>query len=293
MLAMTRAVAIALTLMVPGSSWAQDVPAFLKDVLRQLPGGGTRPAAPAPAPAAAQGPGFLSETSVEEEVRIGRHLAANLLGAAPLVRDEPLQRYVNRVGRWIASQSERSELKWHFGVLETDDVNAWALPGGYVFVTKGLYRLLETESELAGVLGHEVAHVVRKHHLALLKQGQALGALSAGVSQQLSGAGEPVLRALVGNGAEALARGLDKDAEYEADRMGVVLAARAGYAPYGLPAALRKIAQRNPREGNLALLFKTHPLPQDRLGRLGDTMADTFERHGDGKLLSERLQPLK
>jgi beta-barrel assembly-enhancing protease len=287
-----RALVVVSGLCVAGHAGAQDVPAFLKDVLRQLPGStaSPRPAVPAAAP---QTPGLFSETSVDEEVRIGRHLAANLLGAAPLVRDEALQRYVNRVGRWVASQSERPELKWYFGVVETDDVNAWALPGGYIFVTKGLYRLLAAESELAGVLGHEIAHVVKKHHLALFKQGQALGVLGASVSQQLSGAGEPALRALVGSGAEALARGLDKDAEYEADRIGVVLAARAGYAPYGLPAALRKIGQRNPREGNVALLFKTHPLPQDRLGRLGDTMADTFERYGDGKQLAERLPVLR
>jgi predicted Zn-dependent protease len=267
---------------------AQNLPGLLQDVLRALPGGGQPAATVKP-----QAPGLFSQTSLEEEVRIGRHLAANLLGAAPLVRDEALQAYVNRVGRWIASQGERPELKWHFAVLETDDVNAWALPGGYVFVTKGLYRLLGSESELAGVLGHEIAHVLKKHHLELFKQNQILGAVGAGVSQQLSGAGEPALRALVGTGAEALARGLDKDAEYEADRNGVVLATRAGYAPHGLAAALRKIAQRNPREASVSLLFKTHPLPQDRLVRLGETMADTFERYGDGKVLADRLAPLR
>src|SRR5438128_1407145 len=154
-----RVIAALIAILCAAPASAQSVPGFLQDMLRSIPGAErAAPAAAAPA-VAPSAPGLFSETSFEEEVRIGRHLAANLLGAAPLVRDEPLQAYVNRVGRWVASQGERPELKWYFGVLETEDVNAWALPGGYVFVTKGLYRLLASESELAGVLGHEIAHV--------------------------------------------------------------------------------------------------------------------------------------
>ena len=84
----------------------------------------------------------LAGFSQEEEVAIGRQAAGNILGAAPLVEDAKLQQYVNRVGRWIASQSERPDLDWHFGVIESNDINAFAAPGGYIFVTKGLYRVL-------------------------------------------------------------------------------------------------------------------------------------------------------
>jgi len=225
-------------------------------------------------------------TPEDDEFKIGRQLAGNLLGAVPLVKDAKVQRYVNRVGRWVASQSDRPELKWYFGVLDSDDVNAFALPGGYVFLTKGLFNLLTNEAELAGVLGHEIGHVVLKHHLKVLKQSQMVDAVSGLAASQ---AGGDLTQRVLGKGAEAVARGLDKNAEFEADRAGVVLATRAGYSPYGLPTALRSIAQRNPREASLALLFKTHPLPQERLQKLGDAMGDAFERYDDGKTLKERF----
>jgi predicted Zn-dependent protease len=227
----------------------------------------------------------------DDEFKIGRQLAGNLLGAVPLAKDAKLQRYVNRVGRWVASQSERPDLKWYFGVLDSDDVNAFALPGGYVFVTRGLFNLLADEAELAGVLGHEIGHVVLKHHLKVLKQSQMVDVVS-GLAASKAGSDELTQRVL-GKGAEALARGLDKNAEFEADRAGVVLATRAGYSPYGLPMALRSIAARNPREASLALLFKTHPLPQERLQKLGDAMGDAFERYDDGKSLKERFASVK
>ena len=80
-----------------------------------------------------------------------------------------------------------------------------------------------------------------------------------------------------------------KDAEYEADRMGVVLATSSGYDPYGLPTVLRKIARVNPGDASMALLFKTHPRPQDRLVHLGNSMKDLFDRYGDGKAIAERF----
>ena len=98
---------------------------------------------------------------------------------------------------------------------------------------------------------------------------------------------------LLGKGAEALTRGLDKGAEFEADHVGIVLATRAGYVPYGLPSVLRRMAARNPKEASVALLFKTHPLPQERLERLGDAMGASFDRFDAGKALPERLKRLE
>jgi predicted Zn-dependent protease len=229
----------------------------------------------------------MSNTSLEEEIQIGRQLAGNLLGAAPLVKDDKLQRYVNRVGRWVASHSDRPDLKWYFGVLETDDLNAFALPGGYVFITKGLFNLMSDEAELAGVLGHEIAHVMLQHHLKVLKQSQTVSLIGNIISSQQQN--QFAAQALIGKGAEAVTRGLDKGAEFEADQVGVVLATRAGYVPYGLPSVLRKMASRNPREASLALLFKTHPLPQERLEKLGDAMGESFERFTQARALPERF----
>ncbi len=222
-----------------------------------------------------------------DEVKIGRQIAGNLLGAAPLVNSPALQGYVNRVGRWVASASERPNLKWTFGVIESDDVNAFAAPGGYVFLTSGLYRLLRDEAELAGVLGHEIAHVVKKHHLKVLQKSQAIDAGSTLLKKQIGD--QKVAKTLIGSGAEILARGLDKDAEFEADRMGVVLAARAGYEPFGLPAVLQEIGAAAADSSSVALLFKTHPHPDERLARLGAAMGANFDKLKNSKTHQERL----
>jgi len=228
--------------------------------------------------------------SVEEEVAIGRQAAGTLLGAAPLVKDAKLQKYVNNVGRWVASQSERPDLDWHFGVIDSSDINAFAAPGGYVFVTKGLYRLLQSESELAGVLAHEVGHVIEKHHLKVLQQSQLLDLGSRLLSQT---AGEhQIIKNLIGNGAEIFARSLDRTAEYEADRIAVVLAARAGYDAFGLPTVLQDIGHAGEDSPGVKLLFKTHPHPDDRLAHLDDAVGDRFDTL-KGQTLERRFYRIK
>lgn len=232
----------------------------------------------------------LIEYNEEEEVAIGRQIAGNLLGAAHLVKDAKLQKYVNDVGRWVASQSERPDLPWHFGVIDTEDINAFAAPGGYIFVTKGLYRLLNEESELAGVLAHEVGHVIRKHHLKILQKSQAVD--QGGKLLEKKAGGNDAIRNLIGNGAEIVARSLDKDAEFEADRIAVVLAARAGYEAFGLPQVLQDIGHTGKDDDRVALLFKTHPPPDERLAKLGDAMDDRFDNL-KGESLPERFYKIK
>jgi predicted Zn-dependent protease len=232
------------------------------------------------------------KTSPEEEARIGQQIAGNLLGAAPLVRDDSLQRYVNRIGRWVALQSERPDLAWHFGVIDSDDLNAFAAPGGYVFLTRGLYRKLKSEAELAGVLGHEIGHVIRKHHLKLLQKSQGVAALGGFIGGKLKNENQ-LLQNLIGNGAEIVARGLDKDAEYEADRIGVVLTARAGYDAYALPAVLAEIGHVAKNDRSVSLLFKTHPLPEERLGQLSEAVGDRLEGLPEGQTGERRFYRLR
>jgi predicted Zn-dependent protease len=227
----------------------------------------------------------------QEEIAIGRQIAGDLLGAAPLVHDDRLQRYVNQVGRWVASQSERPDLPWHFGVIDSSDVNAFAAPGGYVFITRGLYNLLQSEGDLAGVVGHEIGHVIRQHHLKLLQKGKLLEKGSQLLAKEVGGDNKNV-QSLIGSGAEIVARSLDKDAEFEADRIAVVLAARAGYDPFGLPAVLQEIGHFAKDDNSVALLFKTHPAPDVRLEKLGAAMDDRFDRV-KGLTLEKRLYRLK
>ncbi|HQR50379.1 MAG TPA: M48 family metallopeptidase [Methylophilaceae bacterium] len=234
----------------------------------------------------------LKKPSREDEIRLGREIAGNLLGAAPLVRDEKLQKYVNQVGRWVALQSERPDLPWHFGVIESDDLNAFAAPGGWVLVTKGLYRQLNNEAELAGVVGHEIGHVVKKHQLKVIQKQQLLS-YGAGLLGGTLGKDNQTVQQLIGSGAEICARSLDKDAEFEADRIGIVLAGRAGYDPYGLVEVLQTIGHAGKDDSRVALLFKTHPHPDERLTKLGDAAGYRLDAIKDGKVLTERFYLLK
>ncbi|MGA7986074.1 MAG: M48 family metalloprotease [Burkholderiales bacterium] len=236
-----------------------------------------------------------ASTGVDEpqEISIGRDVAARLLGAAPLLADERVQRYVNSVGRWLALHTERPGLPWHFGVLDTDTVNAFATPGGNVFITRGLYAQLHSEAELAGVLAHEISHVLRKHHLAAMQKNARTGLAADALSLALANRGNSEARdKLISAGTELYARGLDKADELEADRLGVVIAARAGYDAYGLPAVLQTLETINPQDSSLALMFKTHPAPAERLEALEQTMQPTLDRYAGQADLAARLAPL-
>ncbi|OGV77766.1 MAG: peptidase [Methylotenera sp. RIFCSPLOWO2_02_FULL_45_14] len=230
--------------------------------------------------------------SKEEEIALGREIAGNLLGAAPLVKDAALQKYVNSVGRWVASQSERPDLPWRFGVIESDDLNAFAAPGGYIMLTKGLYRKLANEAQLAGVLGHEIAHVVKKHQLKVLQKQQLLN-MSAGFLSGKYAKDNNLISKAIGSGAEISARSLDKSAEYEADRLGLSYATRAGYEPYSLADVLQTLGQTNKNDDSVALLFKTHPHPDERLVALSDAVGSKLDNIKNGKTLENRFYQLK
>ena len=232
----------------------------------------------------------LGGVSQEEEIAIGRQIAGNLLGASPLVKDKRLQKYVNAVGRWVASQSERPDLPWHFGVIESNDVNAFAAPGGYIFLTRGLYRLLGNEADLAGVLAHEIGHVIRQHHLKILQQSRLVDLGGKLVAKQVGD--NSAAQKLIGSGAEVVARSLDKNAEFEADRIAVVLSTSAGYDAFGLPEVLQQIGHFAKDDGSVTLLFKTHPHPDDRLEKLGLAMDDRFDAV-KGQTLEKRFYRLK
>jgi len=222
----------------------------------------------------------VAGVSEQDEQAMGREIAGRMLGAAPLVNDAAMQAYVNRVGRWIALQSERPDLPWRFAVIDSASINAFAAPGGYVMLTRGLYEILDSEAQLAGVLAHEIAHIVRRHHVTVMQKSAALSAGSQLAQRDNRAA---VINNMIGTGAEVFARGLDKSAEHEADAVGIVLAARAGYNPFGLVDVLHKLAARGANDNSMALLFKTHPLPGERLAQLGDLLAPVMARFPVGR----------
>lgn len=229
--------------------------------------------------------------SLDDEIAVGRNVTGTILGAAALVRDDGLQQYVNKVGRWVASQSERTDIPWHFGVIDSQDINAFAAPGGYVLITKGLYLHLSNEAQLAGVLGHEIAHVVQKHHLKVMQKQALVDAGTTFLKEKISK--NKLTQRAVTTGAEISARNLDKSAEYEADSMGMVLAARAGYDVYGLAEVLQGLAQLGNNDGSMALLFQTHPHPDERLAQLSLASGAQIDNMEGGKTLENRLYKIK
>ncbi len=221
----------------------------------------------------------LKKIGEPEEIKLGGDLAAMIMGAAPLVQDPAKQAYVNRMGKWIAMHSERPGLPWKFGIIDSPDFNAFSMPGGHVLLTKGLFDQMRNESELAGVLAHEVAHVVQKHHIKALEKSmrnEALGEMQNYFSPGGSGLAGQFTQALMTAGRNMFINGLDKNDEFEADRMGVVLAARSGYSPYGLGGVLQTLTGA-PQTKNFALHKKTHPEPVDRIVRLDTAMGSRFE----------------
>jgi predicted Zn-dependent protease len=225
-------------------------------------------------------PGKLTPAQEEE---MGRDTAATLLGAAPLVKDAALQAYVNRVGSWIALQTGRDDIQWRFGVIDTPNINAFAAPAGYILVTRGLLARLDDEAALAGVLAHEIAHVVRRHHAEAMAKKDRAGAL-AGLADELNKSKHKESLAKLANLAKGVySAGLDKGDEYEADRLGIVYATRAGFQPYGLPQVLQMYASAAGESG-FELLFSTHPSPQERLDALDLAMGERLTRYETGSI---------
>ncbi len=217
-----------------------------------------------------------------QEYYIGRSVAATCFASYPPQTDEALNRYVARVGSAVALASDRPETfgGYHFQVLDSDEVNAFAAPGGLIFVTKATVKLCEDEDMLAGVLAHEVAHVVEKHGLGAISAGRKASALKILVrdvakafSQEDVKALSGMLEGSVNDIADTMLKsGYGKGKEKDADRLGCIYAARAGYDPNGLA---RFIEAMKRREGVAqGGTFATHPDADSRLEIVRETIAE-------------------
>lgn len=175
---------------------------------------------------------------LEAEIRFGRDLAARILGNYKLHPDTTLQRYVNLVGKSVSLYSGRPELKFYFAVLDSDEINAFATPGGYIFITSGALKKMDNEAQLAGVLGHEISHVTRRHVVRKLDiRGQDDSAISglSGIISANTDVFRNLLETSLNKASEILFEtGYKLKEELEADSLGVMMAAAAGYHPESL-----------------------------------------------------------
>jgi len=238
------------------------------------------------------------EMSDPEEIELGENVMAGVLGAAPLYGNDRIQRYVNQVGRWVASHSERPNLPWRFAVLDSKLPNAGAAPGGQIYITTGLLFRMRNEAELAGALAHEIAHVVQRHHVkAFQKQklGSAFvtgaGAIVDAKAGSSAGAlvGKAVFKLGISEVRKMILLSLDRGEEEQADRMGMVLAARAGYDPFGLANVLQLLQDLQKDEGGASLLYSTHPAAADRIASLDEMMGKEMEKYSNQATLQDRF----
>jgi predicted Zn-dependent protease len=234
------------------------------------------------------------EFTSEEERQLGRVVAARVLGTYPLWDSPARTRYLNLVGQVIARQVGRPGTVWHFALLDTDTVNAFSCPGGYVFVTRGLFQSCRSEAELAAVLAHECGHVAGQHVLDEIRRSNLITAGVSIVADHAGGGGltADLMRQIGEKGADVLiTRGMSRNDEYDADARGCRTAHGAGYATVPYEEFLQRLAARMAAEsgGSLASLAKTHPGPADRVKKLeaeglifadGRTLADRFARLG-------------
>lgn len=234
------------------------------------------------------------EIDEPKEIELGSGMSAQLLGAAKLLDNPEIQAYVNKIGMWLVFQTERTQLPWRFGVLDEDTVNAFAAPGGYIFISKGLFMLFRNESELAGVLAHEIGHVLVKHHLKDIQENarnELLKDIGGKVIDAKVGAGwNQVVKVMVNNGIEVWESGLNREDEFEADELGVVIAARAGYDPYGLLGVLDTLSRVNPQKDNAyQQMHATHPPANERLELLEEKMEGKMEGYAMMNVNSQQL----
>jgi predicted Zn-dependent protease len=203
--------------------------------------------------------------SEEEERQIGTDVSEQIRARFGVVQDPAIHKYVTLVGTLLAQQSERPKLAWTFIVLDTDGVNAFAAPGGFVHITRGALGLVDSEAELAGVLAHEIGHIVRKHTISALQKGNVTKLAAEAAASRAA------LLAEVANAAYSniIENAFDRGDEMDADRLSVQLTQKSGYAAGTLGGFLTRLSDRNKDAQERNGLFASHPETKERIAAIG------------------------
>lgn len=215
----------------------------------------------------------LQPIGEQEEITIGQAVAVEAFSRfGGEYQNESLTRYINLVGKTIGEVSDRPNLAYHFAILNSQEQNAFAAPGGYIFVTIGLLRTLKNEAELAGVLAHEVAHVTQKHMLNTIRRGAILANVSEFTLSAMNENPEMFSNVIDEITDKLFTKGLDQDLEYEADVYGIEFAYRAGYNTSGLKDYLKTLQAQEGRAQSR--FFSTHPSTGVRLGKVQEKLRE-------------------
>jgi len=237
----------------------------------------------------------------EREIALGQANAEQVERRLPLVADSVVTSYVQALGTRLAERTSRANLPWHFKVIDSKDVNAFALPGGFVYVNRGLIERSDRMDELAGALGHEIGHVVRRHSVRQLQRGGATRVGIALLCALTNVCDSHSARLAIDVGGAAWLAHHSRTAEAEADSEAVANTTRAGIDPEGIPALFRVLlAARAQQPGLVQTFFASHPLEEDRIAdtqrlveRIDPGIGPTLVKDEDGfQLIKRRLAEL-
>ena len=220
--------------------------------------------------------------STQQEVQMGQQEAQQVNAQLPMVQDAVINSYVNSLGNRIAKLTSRGDLQWQFQVVNSDVVNAFALPGGFVYVNRGVLERASNMSEVAGVMAHEIEHVVRRHSVKQMEQAQGAN-VGVGILCALTGVCQSgVAQAAIQVGGTAVFAKFSRTDEVQADEGGFNNVMRAGISPRGMYTFFQKLLAEEQQSGggNAAAWFSDHPGTQDRIAdiqrMLNQTPASTL-----------------
>ena len=216
---------------------------------------------------------FMSEA---QEIRLGEQSDPEIQAEMGLYPDQGLQEYVSGVGMRLAKASERPDLPWHFAVVDVPAVNAFALPGGYVYVTRGILAHLDNEAELAGVLGHEIGHVTARHSARAYTR-SATASIGVAITSIFVPKARPFMGAVQAGLNLALLK-YDRDQELQSDHLGAGYVAKVGWAPAGMSGVLETLGRIGEASDSRGVpnWLSTHPQPADRVTKVAETV-ETLE----------------
>ena len=204
--------------------------------------------------------------SQQQEVQMGQSYSQQVNAQLPIVQDAELNRYINVLGDSIAKLTSRGDLDWHFYIVDSPEVNAFAIPGGFIYVNRGLIERSDKLDELAGAIGHEIGHVVKRHSVKQMEQqqnaniGVTLACVLTSICQSQAA------QAAINVGAGAVFASFSRQDEAEADQEGIKNVIRAGISPEGFPSLFQKLLdERKTAPDAVSSWFATHPTEESRI----------------------------